>query len=70
MASKPNKICLIYTGGAIGMQRRADGTLHPPNDPRDFLSPRNKMRKIERIMQTAYVGEMDVANDEMKGKQR
>ena len=30
------KICLIYTGGTIGMDR-LDGVLHPPEDPKDLL---------------------------------
>jgi L-asparaginase len=33
---KKNKICLLYTGGTIGMQRR-QGVLTPPEDPGDFL---------------------------------
>lgn len=33
--SKPN-ICLIYTGGTIGMQRNKTGTLRPPKDPDSF----------------------------------
>jgi len=33
---KPN-ICLIYTGGTIGMHRDVEGTLHPPKDPMSFL---------------------------------
>ncbi len=32
-----DKICLIYTGGTIGMQRDPEGKLRPPQDPRDFL---------------------------------
>jgi L-asparaginase type I len=31
------KVCLIYTGGTIGMQE-VDGVLTPPNNPNDFLS--------------------------------
>ena len=31
------KICLIYTGGTIGMVRNANGVLHPPTNPDDFL---------------------------------
>lgn len=31
------KICLIYTGGTIGMKKDADGTLRPPDNPKDFL---------------------------------
>ena len=31
------RICLIYTGGTIGMRRLADGTLCPPQDPSSFL---------------------------------
>jgi L-asparaginase type I len=33
---KKNKLCLIYTGGTIGMQRR-NGVLMPPANPADFL---------------------------------
>ena len=32
-----NKICLLYTGGTIGMVSDASGTLRPPNNPNDFL---------------------------------
>lgn len=35
--NKPVRICLIYTGGTIGMQRLPNGTLVPPSNPRDFL---------------------------------
>lgn len=31
------RICLIYTGGTIGMVRDGDGSLRPPDDPEDFL---------------------------------
>ncbi|MEE9412330.1 MAG: asparaginase [Methylococcales bacterium] len=31
------KICLIYTGGTIGMIRNTNGVLHPPDNPDDFL---------------------------------
>jgi len=31
------KICIIYTGGTIGMKRCSNGTLCPPDDPEDFL---------------------------------
>ncbi|MCL2442649.1 MAG: asparaginase [Treponema sp.] len=34
-SDKP-KICLIYTGGTIGMTRDRDGTLRPPEKPEDF----------------------------------
>ena len=36
MAEKP-KICLIYTGGTIGMTEKKNGTLAPPEHPEDFL---------------------------------
>lgn len=36
MAGKP-KICLIYTGGTIGMTKKKDGSLAPPEHPEDFL---------------------------------
>ena len=35
-ASLP-RICLIYTGGTIGMVRDRSGELRPPEDPADFL---------------------------------
>jgi len=39
MDTERNKICLIYTGGTIGMQRDVrTGTLHPPEDPESFLN--------------------------------
>jgi len=34
--TKP-RICLIYTGGTIGMVRDDDGELRPPEDPKAFL---------------------------------
>lgn len=36
--SKNGKICLMYTGGTIGMVTMPDGTLRPPDDPNDFLN--------------------------------
>ncbi|HUU90082.1 MAG TPA: asparaginase [Phycisphaerae bacterium] len=45
MASK-SRVCLIYTGGTIGMQRLSDGTLTPPDDPRDFLRVAPELPKI------------------------
>ncbi len=36
MTNKP-KICLIYTGGTIGMERLLNGKLRPPDNPNDFL---------------------------------
>lgn len=32
------QICLIYTGGTIGMVEGADGVRRPPEDPTDFLT--------------------------------
>jgi L-asparaginase len=37
ISSKKPKICLLYTGGTIGMVRDADNRLQPPADPNDFL---------------------------------
>ncbi len=36
MSDKP-RICLIYTGGTIGMTKMDDGTIRPPDRPEDFL---------------------------------
>jgi len=36
MSEKP-KVCLIYTGGTLGMVRGDDGVLKPPKNPKDFL---------------------------------
>lgn len=33
-----NKVCLIYTGGTIGMTRDNAGVLRPPASPQDFLN--------------------------------
>ena len=35
--SKRPRLCLIYTGGTIGMVRDRKGVLRPPDDPEDFL---------------------------------
>ena len=35
--SSLGKICLIYTGGTIGMRRIDSGALAPPSNPKDFL---------------------------------
>lgn len=39
-------ICLIYTGGTIGMQRMPNGTLRPPDDPKDFLNVAPELRGV------------------------
>jgi L-asparaginase len=36
-SSNRPRICLIYTGGTIGMVRDRSGDLRPPDDPADFL---------------------------------
>jgi L-asparaginase len=40
------KICLIYTGGTIGMIRNASGVLHPPDNPDDFLKNTSELSVI------------------------
>ena len=40
------KICLIYTGGTIGMVRTSAGTLRPPENPDDFLGIAPELDKI------------------------
>ncbi|MEK6967714.1 MAG: asparaginase domain-containing protein [Nanoarchaeota archaeon] len=47
MSKKP-KICLIYTGGTIGMIETPDG-LRPPNDPSDFLKIAPELREIDSV---------------------
>jgi L-asparaginase len=44
MAEKP-RICLIYTGGTIGM-KTVDGELQPPDNPDDFLNVAPELDKI------------------------
>ena len=43
--NKP-RICLIYTGGTIGMEQLPDGTLRPPDDPEDFLRVAPELPKL------------------------
>ena len=40
------KICLIYTGGTIGMKRDYQGTLQPPKNRTDFLRFAPELREI------------------------
>ena len=35
---KKPRLCLMYTGGTIGMHRDKNGVLSPPTDPQSFLS--------------------------------
>lgn len=44
--SAKNKICLIYTGGTIGMVRDNEGVLRPPCDPQDFLNVAPELGEI------------------------
>lgn len=43
--SKPH-ICLIYTGGTIGMIRLSDGTLKPPEEGSEFLKLAPELKDI------------------------
>lgn len=44
---KKPKICLIYTGGTIGMHRyKKSGILHPPKDPESFLKIAPELKDI------------------------
>ncbi|MFC2156000.1 asparaginase [Acidobacteriota bacterium] len=45
MAKKP-KICLIYTGGTIGMTKKTNGTVAPPEHPDDFFKIAPEMKEI------------------------
>jgi len=45
MSHRP-RVCLIYTGGTIGMQRLPDGTLRPPENPKDFLKVAPELDEI------------------------
>ncbi|MCL2513372.1 MAG: asparaginase [Oscillospiraceae bacterium] len=44
-AYKKHKICLIYTGGTIGMHRDINGTLRPPGNPAYFLEIAPELRE-------------------------
>jgi L-asparaginase len=44
-SSKP-RICLIYTGGTIGMVRDENNELRPPDDPEDFLRVAPELEEI------------------------
>lgn len=41
-----NKICMLYTGGTIGMVKDAGGTLRPPENPEDFLNVAPELKNI------------------------
>ncbi|MDI6735966.1 MAG: asparaginase [bacterium] len=47
MSDKP-RICLIYTGGTIGMIETPDG-LRPPEDPSDFLKIAPELKELVEI---------------------
>jgi len=48
MIQKTNesKICLIYTGGTIGMQRDSGGILSPPEDANSFLNVAPELKEL------------------------
>ncbi len=59
--SKP-KICLIYTGGTIGMIRERKGqeyVLRPPEDPSEFL---RYLKAEDEIQETAELDFVDLLN--------
>ena len=41
-----DKLCLIYTGGTIGMTKDLGGILRPPDDPKDFLKLAPELAEI------------------------
>jgi len=44
-----SKVCLIYTGGTIGMHRDADGVLRPPENPDSFLQIAPELEEIAKF---------------------
>jgi len=44
--SKKSKICLIYTGGTIGMTRDAKGILSPPKNPGSFIDLAPELKSL------------------------
>ena len=44
-----NKICLIYTGGTIGMTKDDKGVLRPPDNPEDFITIAPEIDKIAEV---------------------
>ena len=44
-----NKICILYTGGTIGMIADANGILQPPQNPQDFLNIAPEIHQIADI---------------------
>ena len=44
--TEKRKICIIYTGGTIGMIEGIDGVRRPPEDPSDFLSVVPQVRHV------------------------
>lgn len=44
-----NKICIIYTGGTIGMTKDKDGILMPPSNPDDFLDIAPEIEGIAKV---------------------
>jgi len=43
------KICLIYTGGTIGMTRDSKNTLSPPKEPESFLKIAPELEKLAKF---------------------
>ena len=48
LKKKPN-ICLIYTGGTIGMQRDEKGTLRPPVNPGSFMQIAPELKELAKF---------------------
>jgi L-asparaginase type I len=61
VAISPPKVCIIYTGGTIGMIRDADGVLHPPDDPSNFLRIAPELLEIAEV-DLAVVSNKDSTN--------
>ena len=43
------KICLIYTGGTIGMTKDGKGVLRPPDNPEDFTKIAPEINEIAEV---------------------
>lgn len=49
MKNTESRICLLYTGGTIGMVRDQSGQLRPPDNPEDFLALAPELDEVSEL---------------------